>query len=201
MILFELFNTEEAPQYQKLQISNNNRQYDFLLSIIEASISASRPFLSTTLVKALNYHAIACLHTNAGEYRPCQVKVGDYEPPMAHSVAVLMEDLVNTVNFYWHSVDTATLAAYALWKLNHIHPFINGNGRTARAACYFVVCAKSNGLLPGRIILPELIKQNRDLYVQRLKSVDENNGSDLSPLSSLISDLLEQQLNSANDDV
>jgi hypothetical protein len=29
------------------------------------------------------------------------------------------------------------LAAYGLWRLNWIHPFVEGNGRTARAVCYF----------------------------------------------------------------
>ncbi|MEX1365172.1 MAG: Fic family protein [Nannocystaceae bacterium] len=26
---------------------------------------------------------------------------------------------------------------YTLWRLNWIHPFVEGNGRTARAACYY----------------------------------------------------------------
>ena len=53
-----------------------------------------------------------------------------------------MDDFVNLINLYWESGDTVRLSAEVLWRLNFIHPFINGNGRTARAACYFVLCVK-----------------------------------------------------------
>ena len=93
----------------------------------------------------INYHAIACLHTNAGEYRPCSVKVGGYAPPEHYRVNTLMDDFVNVVNHRWDKADPIWLTAYVLWRLNNIHPFINGNGRTARAACYFVLCVKVEG--------------------------------------------------------
>ena len=77
MILYELTSSEDHPVYQGLQVENGGRQYGFLLSAVSASLAIGKPFLSQTLIKALNFHAIACLHTNAGEYRPCQVVVGD----------------------------------------------------------------------------------------------------------------------------
>lgn len=51
-----------------------------------------RPFLSQTVLKALNFHAIACLHTHAGEYRPCEVTVGPYRPPEFFRVGALRDD-------------------------------------------------------------------------------------------------------------
>jgi len=89
-----------------------------------------------------------------------------------------------------------------LWRLNHIHPFINGNGRTARAAAYFVLCLRSEGWLPGDTILPELLRQNREEYVAALRQVDEtyNTGvMDLSPLHALLVALLDEQLNSTEE--
>ena len=53
------------------------------------------------MIKAINYHAIACLHTDAGEYRPCPVEVGDYRPPEHYRVDALMDDFVNIVNRRW----------------------------------------------------------------------------------------------------
>lgn len=70
MILYELFETENHLAYVALSADNLSRQYDFLRSIVVAAINAGQPMISTTLVKALNYHAISCLHVNAGEYRP-----------------------------------------------------------------------------------------------------------------------------------
>ena len=197
MIIFELTNSEEHPAYQELEIANGNRQYDFLRSIVAASLALGRPFLSQHLLKALNFHAIACLHTNAGEFRPCPVTVGDYIPPEHYRVQAQMDDFVNMVNRGWESSDQVVLATYVLWRLNHIHPFINGNGRTARAACYFVLCVKSGGWLRGQTILPELLRQNRDEYVQALRQADASlriGAVDLSALHGLVSRLLETQM-------
>lgn len=199
MILYELCGcTEQDPIYQGLEVSNGNRQYDFLRSIVGAALAMGRPFLSTHIIKALNFHAITCLHTNAGEYRPCPVCVGNHTPPDHYRVEALMDDLVNMVNRNWEQSDPVTLTAYVLWRLNYIHPFINGNGRTARAASYFVLCLKSGGWLPGTTILPELIRRDREDYVDALRRVDHSmaqGAPDLSPLHQLLSRLIAEQVN------
>lgn len=200
MILYELLNTENHPVYQELEVENGNRQYDFLRSIVLASLAVGRPFLSQNILRALNFQAIACLHTNAGEYRPCPVYVGEYSPPQHHRVAALMDDFINQVNRHWTETDPVALATLVLWRLNFIHPFINGNGRTARAAAYFVLCVKAGGWLPGEIILPELLRRNRDAYVSALKKADasaQEGVLDLSELHNLVSELLKEQLNNA----
>lgn len=200
MILFELTGSENDPIYQALEIANGNRHYDFLRSAVVASLDVRRPFLSQHVIKALNFHAIACLHTNPGEYRPCPVRVGDYDPPEHYRVPALMDDFVNTVNRNWESTDPVALATFVLWRMNNIHPFINGNGRTARAASYFVLCVKSGGWLPGETILPELIRQNRNEYVAALKEGDRSAAAgklDLAILHALMSRLLTEQLQTA----
>ena len=199
MILHELTQSEDHPVYQSLTVSNATRQNDFLRSIISVAIEAQKPYLSHDILKALNFHAIACLHTNAGEYRPCQVKVGSHIPPEHFRVQAQMDDFINEVNRFWEKSDPVVLASFVLWKLNYIHPFINGNGRTARAACYFVLCVKIGHHLPGNVILPELIKKNRNKYVKALKKADKSwkeGNLNLSMLNSLLSDLIQQQLNS-----
>ena len=109
-----------------------------------------------------------------------------------------MDDFVNQVNRNWDKLDAVVLASYVLWRLNHIHPFINGNGRTARAACYFVICLKANGLLPGAPILPELITQRRDEYIEALgvatDSVANGGEVDLRPLHAFLDARLAEQL-------
>lgn len=201
MILFEITENEQDPTYQELEVANGNRQYDFLLSLVTTALAVKRPFLSSHIIKALNFQAITCLHAYAGEYRPCRVEVGKYIPPDHYRVQALMDDFVNTVNVNWTSSDAVTLAAFVLWRLNHIHPFINGNGRTARASCYFVLCVRAGGWLPGKTILPELIRRNRPAYVAALGEVDQSlakGALNLKPLQDLLSSLLEDQLASAN---
>ena len=196
MNLYELEGTEQNAAYQALAASNYARQYGFLLSAIEASISSDKPWLSESLIKALNFHAIVGLHDQAGHYRSHPVYVGDYTPPEHYRVPSLMEDCVNFINWHLQSAPLAALAAFALWKLNQIHPFVNGNGRTARAVCYFIICMKANGLLPGQTILPELLRlePTRKEYVEALQKADSG---DLNPLSELIARVLKRQLDQA----
>ncbi|MGH8499106.1 MAG: Fic family protein [Methylococcales bacterium] len=197
MIVYDITNSEDNPIYKALEQSNLSRQYDFLRSIVEASIGMNCLFLSTYIIKALHFHAITCLHPCAGEYRPCPVLVGDFRPPEHYLVGSMMDDFVNQVNIIWERADPVELAAFVLWKLNFIHPFINGNGRTARAISYFVLCVKVGGWLPGRIILPELLRGERDAYVAALKSVDTSfkaGAFDISPLKTIVSELLAKQL-------
>jgi hypothetical protein len=200
VILFELTGSEQHPAYQALEISNGNRHYDFLHSIVLASLEVGKPFLSQVVIKALNFHAITCLHINAGEYRPCAVTAGTHSPPEHYRVVALMDDFVNTVNRNWENSDAVALATFVLWRLNNIHPFINGNGRTARALCYFVLCVKAGNWLPGTPILPELIRQNHQEYVDALQAGHNSlalGKLDLSLLHALVSRLLTEQMQSA----
>ena len=105
-----------------------------------------------------------------------------------------MDDFVNTVNRHLESTDPVVLASYVLWRLNHIHPFINGNGRTARAACYFILCLKFQKLLPGTKIIPELLNRDHDEYELALREGDKG---DLSQLQKLLHRLLQEQMSSA----
>jgi len=201
VIIYELINTEQNPVYQALEISNGNRQYDFLRSIVQASLDMGKPFLSQHVIKAFNFHAITCLHTNPGEYRPCPVVVGqEYRPPDHYRVPALMDDFVNTVNRSWDNFDPIALATYVLWRINNIHPFINGNGRTARAACYFVLCLRQGRWLRGNTILPELIRENREEYCAALQlgHISFAAGNlDLSVLLALLERLVNEQEQSA----
>ena len=205
MILYELIGSENHDLYRSLELSNGNRQYDFLRSIIGTAIDAQKIFLSQHVIKAFNFQAITCLHTNPGEYRPCPVQVVSgnvviFAPPEFYRVQALMDDFVNVVNSSWSTVDPLVLATFVLWRLNFIHPFINGNGRTARATCYFVLCLRAGYWLPGTTILPELIKRERDAYCMALAQVDVSFAAgnlDLSPLHTLLDRLLQEQLASA----
>ena len=194
MNLYEIEQSEEHPVYQQVAASNNQRHYHFLLSMIQAAIDSGKPWLSESLIKSINFHAIVGLHGEAGQYRSSGVIVGTFKPPESHLVNGLMEDFVNEVNWNWHIAGPTQLAAYALWRLNHIHPFINGNGRTARAVCYYILCVIAGGPLPGRTILPEIISARRPQYVDALRAAD--NG-DASLLVNLITQCLGEQLSSA----
>ena len=198
MNLYEINGSENNPVYQELDSSNNARHYDFLHSVIRSAIDSRKPWLSESFIKAVNFHAIVGLHDQAGQYRTNDVFVVQngalvYEPPKPHRVNALMEDFVDEVNWHWQSMHFITLAAYALWRVNHIHPFVNGNGRTARAICYFILCVKHGGPLPGTVIVPDIIRQvpMRARYESALESANQGN---LADMQALVTDAVRQQL-------
>ncbi len=193
MNLYELSQCESNPVYQKVAASNHGRQYSFLSTMIEAAIESNKLWLSESLIKAFNHQAIVGLNYEAGEYRSVEVKVGPYNPPESYRVKGLMEDFVNSINWHWQNADPIPLSARALWGINNIHPFVNGNGRTARAVCYYTLCVKLERLLPSETILPEIIRREptRTQYVEALKEAD---GGDFSPLVKVIGDALIEQI-------
>ncbi len=43
-----------------------------------------------------------------------------------------MDEFISVIHENWDIMtDPTTLAAYTLWRINWIHPFIEGNGRTS----------------------------------------------------------------------
>lgn len=203
MILHDLVGNEEHDAYKNLSIDNLQRQYSFLRSLVNAHLALNRPMISSSVILALNAHAIACLHSHAGQYRPCSVTVGKYIPPDYYRVPELMNSFINTVNHHWNTTDDLVLAAFVLWQLNLIHPFINGNGRTARALCYFVLCLKAGRWLQGETLVPELIRKNRDEYVELLREADalaaSGDPTHLAKLHAFLQRLVDEQLASAED--
>ena len=193
MYLAELFGDEAHPVYQQAMRDNLERYHSFLFSMIRTAITVGQPGLTEDLMKAINFHAIVGLHREAGQYRSREVTVGAHIPPPHEQVGWQMSNFVTFVNERWHAFHPGTLAAFALWGINNIHPFINGNGRTARAVCYFILCVRSGGLLPGSTILPELLRQEprRTEYVQALALADSGN---LAPLITLVQQVTLQQI-------
>lgn len=202
MIVFDLVGDEEAhPIYQQLAAENLERQYSYLQSIVKTSLALKRDMLSMELIKGLNYHALAGLHSGAGEIRPWGVKVGEFKPMPHYRIEAPLHMFIDEVNRRWDSTDPIFLAAFVLWKLNHIHPFINGNGRTARVLCHFVLCMKFGRWLEGAPQLPELIREVRPKYVEALAratdTYDNGDPPDIGPLRALVERLLLKQLGSA----
>lgn len=198
MIIFDLVRDDEnAPAYQAMAAENLGRQYDFMQSLVDSAFALKRPLISHEIIKALNFHAIACLHNSAGEYRPSEVQVASRLCPPHARVPALMNAFIDEVNRWWSETDPVYLAAFVLWRICWIHPFVNGNGRAARAACYYVLCAKAGYWLPGQPILPELIRANRKPYedaLQHAHTTHVQGQFDLQPLHAFLSALLQTQL-------
>jgi Fic family protein len=113
-------------------------------------------------------------------------------------VAEHIEEMCEYVNLNWDR-SPLHLAAYIMWRLNWIHPFSGGNGRTSRATSYLVLCAKLGYRVPGTSTIPEQIVANRQPYYEALDAADAawgNGVTDLGAMEALLEHALAVQLSS-----
>ncbi len=130
-----------------------------------------------------------------------EIKGSKHVPNDAWQVPQLVEELCDYVNDNWETATPLHLAAYVMWRLNWIHPFADGNGRTARAVSYLVLCMKMGGRIPGTRTIPDLISQNKTPYYDALEAADgcfaSQQAIDLTQLEEVLGNLLAEQLISA----
>lgn len=184
--------------FAKIQEQNLLRQYDLLTNCIEIGCSKGIEAFDKYTLWSLNHTAVANIAQFGGRFREQPIYVGKHIPPHFQNVPNLMDQFFSVIHENWEIMDDpTTLAAYALWRLNWIHPFVEGNGRTARAACYYLICLRNGGLLPGKKIVPERIRDDRQPYYDALRAADEKWAEghfDVSELALYLRGLLKAQL-------
>lgn len=198
---------EGDPQRQaEREALNALRQFDRALDVIKTHVEDGRPFrLRPSLILGLHREALDGLSAYAGNFRPGGVSIekSKHTPPDAHLVPELIEDMCDYVNENWGDATALHLASYVMWRLNWIHPFADGNGRTSRIISYVVLCVAMNSVLPGTNTIPDQITANRSPYFAALDAADaayRDERIDVSQMESLMEDLLAGQLLSAIQD-
>lgn len=159
---------------------NRARQYDFMNTAFILWQNQGKPEISTQFISELNFYASHHLSPAPGVYRnliKCNVTVGRHIPPNYEEVPRHMCDFLVKLSELYQTTLPITTAAYALWRLNWIHPFSQGNGRTSRALCYFLLCQKYDKWFPGKPLV-ELIRDNRKEYCDLLTEADGTLTSD-----------------------
>ena len=193
--------------YQKLYNRNLLWQYDYLSQGVRLAIDHLRdpnPRFTANFLLSLHHFAVVNLSQTPGRVRTDFVSIegSDHAPPHPDHVEKLFLGLTHEVNNRWELSDPVELAAYVLWRLTWVHPFEDGNGRTARAACYYVICVKLGRVLPGRRMLPEQFRADPKSFYACLHHADETASTDpggkadLRPLQGLLTTVLKQQLQS-----
>jgi Fic family protein len=165
--------TDEQERARR-EAANGLLLYDAVVERVEYWLDPERPFrLRPSSILDLHRTTLDGISSYAGLYRPAgiEIKGSKHLPPGAHLVPSLIEDLCDYVNDA-RDASPLHLAAYVLWKLNWIHPFTDGNGRTARAVAYLVLCVRSQMRLPGVNTVMEQIASNKSPYYRALEAAD-----------------------------
>ena len=187
------------------EAENGLRQFDEVIEQINYWLQPERPFkLRPSAILSLHRRALEGISSFAGVFRPGGIEIqgSKHQPPAAHLVPELVEQMCDYVNENWAKSSPLHLAAYALWRMNWIHAFVDGNGRTSRAVSYLVLCMKLGYVLPGTQTIPEQISTNKKPYYTALEATDQasaNKKIDLSEMERLLESLLAAQLLSVMD--
>jgi Fic family protein len=184
---------------------NGLRQFDAVIELVEYFSHPDRKFKMRPS-QLLHLHRIALdrISSYAGNWRPSGIEIGGskHQPVGAHLVPEKIEEMCDYVNEHWANSSPIHLAAYALWRLNWIHPFTDGNGRTARAISYLLLCLRLGYRVPGKNTIPEQIASDKTPYYRALEAADQEYAAgkiNLVELEKLLGDLLAIQLASVHE--
>jgi Fic family protein len=113
-----------------------------------------------------------------GEYRKIQNYVVNsvtgetvYTPPPAHDVPIMMAELVDWLNRE-QEVHPVLMSGIAQFQLVHVHPFLDGNGRTSRLLS--TLCLYRSGYDFKRLFtISEYYDRDRPAFYRAIQSVRE----------------------------
>ena len=193
----ELFT--DTRQKAELEARNGLLQFDEVVRLISDAERGNKFKLRPSSLQDLQRIAVQDIYICAGNYRtkPVFINGTDHQPPPAPEVPRLVEEMCDYVNESWSASTPLHLASYLMWRINWIHPFAGGNGRTSRAVSYWVLCARLGHRLPGTLTIPDQIVDHRDPYYAALDAADlawAGGQLDVSVMEELLSSLLARQL-------
>jgi Fic family protein len=198
-----------AEAIARREAANALRQADMVVAMVRAAVATGKFKLRPSTILNLNAEAVEGLTKYSGVWRPGPVAIGksEHTPPDARAVPFLVEEMCDYVNENWESLSAIHLASFIMWRLNWIHPFFDGNGRTSRATSYLVLCARLGNLLPGSRTIPEQIAANRIPYYDALEDSDRRylasqtfKSDTVTEMEQLLSSMLAAQLKSIFDE-
>lgn len=184
LVLNEGITIKGKPLKDHLEATNHKEALDFLYDLVDRK---KRLTISEHLIK--NLHRLVTQNIEkewAGCYRNAPVRITgtNHQPPDALDIPRLMGILVRWIGNRQNKMHIAELAAIAHHKLVHIHPFFDGNGRTARLIMNILLLQKGYPLV---IIL----KNDRKRYYRVLEEADNNN---FKPLVEFVAKATERSL-------
>lgn len=157
------------------------RNYFRALAYLEEEIKADKK-LSETMIK--NIHSLVLIGKKSNKpYREGQNVIKDsstggivYMPPEAKDVAPLMKSLITWTNEQIKEdvLPAPVIAGLAHYQFATIHPYYDGNGRTARLLTTYILHKTGYGM-KGIYSLEEYYAKNLNGYYQALNIGDSHN--------------------------
>ena len=179
-----------------IEARNSLRQFDEVCRLVRLGGGFK---ITPTLICNLQRISMQDIFSCAGELRqhPVYIHNSHHTPPEHTRIPWLVQEMCDYANASTTRPAIHT-AAFLMWRLNWIHPFRDGNGRTSRAIGYYALCARLGFVPPGQPTIPELIAQDRQPYYDALDDADADhkahNTFNVVKMETLVERLLTMQL-------
>lgn len=167
---------------EHFEVTNHHKAIEYVESLVQVEDT-----LTAFHVRQIHRLVLAGIDDeSAGNYRTLPVRIAGaaHVPPEPWQIGALMAEWTDWVNGESKSLHPVERAALAQHKLVSIHPFIDGNGRTARLIMNLLLLREG---YPPTIIL----KVNRQQYYRVLAQADR--GSE-TPLVNFVGRAVERSL-------
>lgn len=184
LVISEGVTIKGKPLKDHLEAKNHTEALLFVFDLIDKD---KRHTFSEHLIRTL--HQLVVLDTEkewAGKYRTSNVLITgtDHKPPEAIQVPQLMGALIEWLRKEKSKLHPVELSALFHHRMVHIHPFFDGNGRTARLAMNVF-------LLQNGYPLVIILKNDRKKYYRVLALADKG---EYAPLVTFIAQAVERSL-------
>lgn len=184
LVISEGLTIKGKPLKDHLEAKNHTEALAYLCDLIDKD---KKQTISEHLIRSLHHLVVQDTDKEwAGKYRTSGVMITgtDHKPPEAIDVPKLMGDLIGWVRREKTKLHVVELAALFHHTLTHIHPFFDGNGRTARLAMNIF-------LLQAGFPLVIVLKNDRKKYYRVLALADKGQ---YEPLVRFIAQAVERSL-------
>lgn len=156
---------------------------------IENQVNRTEP-LDERMLKAIHHLILKNIDVeNAGIYRSINVRISSsqHEPPHFLQLPYEMKELFAWYEHEKEHLHPVKLAALFHFKFVYIHPFADGNGRTARLLMNFILMSQG---FPSAIVKAE--NEHRLRYYETLETASRKQNT--APFIQLISEYVEEGL-------
>lgn len=153
---------------EHLEAVNHAEAIDYILDLAQGKIEFSQRTLLD--LHQLILKSIEPSHTGVYRQSPVRISGSEHMPPDALHLRELMDDYFVNYNLQRKSIHPVVLAAEMHERLVSIHPFIDGNGRTARLVMNLILI--KNGYT---ICILKGDNNARLAYYKALEEVQMNN--------------------------
>ena len=166
LVLKEGITISEKSIQDTIEVKNLGIAFDFFYELAQQDTPITENYLKQIHQLVVGNDP----YLNAGNYRNVGVVItgSEHKPPEPYEISLKMQDLMSWLNENLEQENPLVLAAVAHHELAKIHPFTDGNGRTARLLLNLILMKKGYPIC-------SIKRTERPRYYEAMSNADNGN--------------------------